>query len=129
MITNEISSSLKQAFYELQNAETELNRPLEDVVTLSACQAVRNSMKQIMHIYLKTHAVAAKEGASLSELLDSCIRLNSSFSGIDVTNIECKGDHANCNGKYCLSIESVAGCLNAANRLKDLIWWELKLNN
>jgi hypothetical protein len=52
MITQEISDSLKKAYKDLFNAENELSRPMEDVVTLSACQSVRNSMKQIMELYL-----------------------------------------------------------------------------
>ncbi len=51
MITEEIRNSFMQANQVLLQAQTELNRPHEDVVTLSACQSVRASMKQMMHLY------------------------------------------------------------------------------
>ena len=130
MITKEISNSLKQACQELLNAETELNRPMEDVVTLSACQSVRNSMKQIMEIYLTGQSVEIKGNASLHDLHDSCLKINRSFADVDLSNIECKGtDHAHCDGKYCLTIENVNNCITAANQLKSLVWQELKVTD
>jgi hypothetical protein len=130
MITKEISASMKQAWQDLLKAEAELNRPLEDVVTLSACRSVRNSMKQMMQLYLSAHAVKSQNESSLDDLHKLCIKSNKSFGDIDFGSIECKGmDHATCDGKYCLGVENVASCLMAANQLRDLIWWELKLTN
>jgi len=128
MITNEMNNSLKQAFRDLLNAQIELNRPQEDVVTLSACQSVRNSMKQIMQVYLNGHGIPIKENESLADLHDSCLKINSSFAGVDLSNVECKGiGHAHCDGKYCLTIENVNSCIIGANQLKSLVWEELKV--
>ena len=66
MITEEIRNSLKLADGELMQAETELTRPHEDVVTLSACQSVRASMKKMMHYYLMAHAVNNDDNAYTS---------------------------------------------------------------
>ena len=129
MITEEIRNSLMQAAGDLIKAEAELNRPHEDVVTLSACQSVRTSMKKMMHYYLLTHNIANDDRISIEGLLAFCINTNETFSGIDITNIECKGlGHEKCEGKYCLIIENVSCCLAAANRLKAIIWSELKVN-
>jgi hypothetical protein len=128
MITKEINDSLRHAYRDLLNAEIELNRPQEDVVTLSACNAVRNSMKQMMQLYLAALLIPAKENPSLAELLDQCVKANQSFDKIDLGNIECKGiDHAHCDGRYCLSVDNVSDCLTAANQLKTLVWKEFKV--
>ena len=130
MITQEIIESLKKAYKDLFNAENELSRPMEDVVTLSACQSVRNSMKQIMELYLMAHNISFDPNGSLSNLLDKCVAANQAFIGVDITDIECKGDnHKECNGKYCLSVEAVSHCLSAAKRLKEIIWWEFKITD
>ena len=130
MITEEIRNSLKQADRELLIAQAELNRPHEDVVTISACQSVRSSMKHMMHIYLLAHAVDNNEKMSIEELMDLCVKANKLFSGVDIANIECKGvGHENCDGKYCLSIENVSCCVTAANQLKDIMWKEFKVND
>ncbi len=128
MITNEISNSLKQAYREYLDAENELKRPHEDVVTLSACQSVRSSMKHIMELYLSAHAIPFDKNPSLSSLLEQCMKTSKEFSIVDFSNIECKGtDHAHCDGKYCLSIENVACCIDAANKLQNIVWTELEI--
>ena len=127
MVSTETTDSLKQAFKELLDAEIELNRPQEDVVTLSACQSVRNSMKHMMRCFLDAHTLPVKENASLTDLRDQCMQINPMFAGIDLRDIECKGiDHAHCDGRYCLAIENVAICLTTANKLKSLVAEELK---
>ena len=129
MITEEIRKSLEQANQELSKAEFELNRPHEDVVTLSACQSVRTAMKQMMHLYLTAHGVDNNKGMSLEDLMNSCKRTNDDFSKVNIANIECKGlGHDKCDGKYCLSIENVSCCLAAASQLKAIVWSELKVN-
>ena len=128
MLTKQNIESLKMAYRDILNAESELNRPHEDVVTLSACQSVRNAMKQMMSVYLNVHEVAVSNDPSLNDLAELCIQSSPAFSAIDLSNIECKGiGHSKCDGKYCLSIENVSCCLSAANKLKDLVWWELKV--
>ena len=128
MITEQIHNSLKHAAQDLILAETELNRPHEDVVTLSACQSVRTSMKKMMHLYLTANDINNHDKMSIEELMTACISANESFSGVDISNIECKGmAHEKCEGKYCLSIENVSCCLAAAKELKDIVWFELKV--
>src|ERR1017187_226315 len=97
MITVEICNSLKQASSELLLAEAELNRPHEDVVTLSACQSVRNSMKQMMQLYLSAHAIECNKKLSLEELINVCQKNNRLFASVDIDKIECKGEtHEKC---------------------------------
>ena len=129
MITEDIRNLLKQSATELLNAEAELNRPHEDVVTLSACQSVRTSMRKMMQGYLTAHAISCDEKLSIEELLAACLKANEAFSEVDISNIECKGmGHEKCEGKYCLSIENVSCCLSAANGVKSIVWSELKVN-
>lgn len=130
MITAEFRNSLNQAAQTLLAAESELNRPHEDVVTLSACQSVRTSMRSMMQLYLTAHAVDNTDKTSIEELMDMCVKANKLFSAVDISNIECKGlGHENCNGKYCLSIENVNCCVTAANQVKNIVWSELKVND
>ncbi len=130
MITDEIRNSFMVADKSLLLAKEELCRPHEDVVTLSACQSVRSSMKNMMHLYLLAHAVDNDEKASIEQLMDLCVKANKQFLNVDISNIECKGEgHENCNGKYCLSIENVNCCVTAANQLRSIVWQEFKIND
>lgn len=122
MTTNEIINSLKQTLIELRNVEDELNRPLEDVVTLSACYNVRQSMMTMMYLYLHSNSIKNQEGSSLEELLARCISVNKQFADVDLTKILCKEhDHAACTSQYCLTTEKVTHCLIVANQIKGLI--------
>ena len=128
MITKETSDSLIQAYRQIQNAEMELSRPQEDVVTLSVCQSARNSMKQMMRTYLSAHSIQFYDYSSLNDLLDLCVTANGAFSAVDFTNIDCKDkDHANCDGKYCTSIENVTYCINKAGQMKEIVWQEFNI--
>lgn len=116
------------AWNNLVNAEAELNRPNEDVVTLSACRSVRTAMNHMMGVYLVAHGLEYRPTASLQELADKCATANPAFSNKDMSHIACKGmGHDECDGKYCLSVASVSDCLSAASQLKDIVSFELQV--
>jgi hypothetical protein len=129
MISQESNISLNEANRELLNAENELSRPHEDVVTLSACQSVRAAMTSMLRTYLSEYALVPSNNPSLNDLIEASKKVNSNFAYIDLRNVECKGvDHAHCGGKYCLSIENVSSCLAAAHQIRNIVWKEFSLN-
>jgi len=129
MLTNEMSNSLQSAYQELLNAENELSRPREDVVTLSACHSIRESMRLMMQIYLNVCEVPTKENSSLIELLENCKKINPKFATVDMSHVECNGiDHINCDDKYCLSMENVSNCMEAANQVNNIVRSAFKLS-
>jgi len=132
MISDTIQAHLKEADKHLQLAEQELNRPHEDVMTLSACQSVRTSLRVLMQQYLLVREVHCPDHVSLQDLLNLCTAHNPEFQKVDLRDIGCKGSevgHENCDGRYCLSTESVGNCLKAARELKKTIWSELQIND
>ena len=125
MKSEAIVKSLQDAHAALLMAENELSRPQEDVVTLSACNTVRNSLREMFENYLDAHGIKTTLNSSLEELKDQCISANILFRNIDLRNVECKGeDHAHCDGKYCLSVTNVSTCLAVAKQVKGIIWNE-----
>ena len=127
MFTNEMSNSLKSAERELLDAENELSRPREDVVTLSACHSIRQSMRKMMQIYLVARDIPTNENSSLIELLDACKKTSPKFASVDMSMVECNGiDHINCDGKYCLSMENVSNCMTTANQVNHIVKAEFK---
>lgn len=129
MGTNEIRELLKSAIADLNTAENELKRPNEDVVALSACMCTRQSMKGIMKLYLLAHSLKGSEDLSLKELMVQCIRVDKQFATIDLSRINCKDmSPPVCDEKYCLSLENVSHCIEAANQLKALVLEKLKID-
>ncbi len=129
MVTPNSDSLLRQAILDIRMAETELNRPDEDVVTLSACLCARDSIVKIMEFYLNNKAINYDTNLSIDDLHKKCLTLNSDFAKVDITQVTCRNyDHANCDGKYCLSTDSIQDCLSASNTLKGIVLNELKIN-
>ena len=57
MATNEVKKSMKDALSELRIAEFELNRPHEDVVSMSVCYSARHSLNSLLRTYLMSNNV------------------------------------------------------------------------
>lgn len=130
MITNDIINQVKQTITQLESVEEELNRPLEDVVTLSACYNVRHSMMTMMNLYLQNHSITFQEEKSLEDLLARCIALDNQFATVDLKKIACKEhENAACTSQYCLSTDKVTDCLVAANQIKGLIIDKLNISS
>jgi hypothetical protein len=130
MISDNLRNSLKLADRELMLAEAELSRPHEDVVTLSACQSVRSSMKHMMRLYLLANATETNDKMSTHELMKLCVRGSKLFNTVDISNIGCKDlSKDGCDGRYCLAIENVSACVAAARQVKAIVWKELKIND
>lgn len=130
MATNEIHSTLKQVLTEFKQVENELNRPKEDVVPLSLCFGMRRMMKSMLQLYLLSNHVKYTEGKSLGDLLDHCIRLDKQFSTISLSVMPCtEVPGYECDGKYCLSVDTATECLKIAQRLKVLIQDRLQISD
>jgi hypothetical protein len=128
MNKQQLQNAIHQAEQELALAQKEINRPHEDVVTLSACQNLRSSMRHLMIQYLLSKGVQSNELMSLEQLMDLCIISNESFSSVPISAIKCKGLHGEqCDGKYCLSVENVGCCIDAATDLKNIVLEELNI--
>lgn len=130
MLTSEIKKSLKKTVSELRTAEHELNRPSEDVVSLSVCLTARNSMSSLMRLFLLSKNINHNEGKSLSDLLGQCINIDRRFEDISLDKIACNNlNHSECENKYCLSTQRVTDCISVANKLKTLVLNKLQLND
>ena len=129
MVTNEIRLSLKQAFTELQNAESELNRPHEDVVSLSVCFGARQSLISMLRLFLNVSNSVKNTDSSINDLFNQCVKLDDRFSKIDLSAIRCNEiDHEACEGKYCLEVNKVGECVAAAKQVKLLLLEKLMIN-
>ena len=128
MVSTEVFNSLKEALTELRIAEYELNRPEEDVVTMSVCYSARHSLNSLLRTYLMSNNLNPNESKNSRELLDQCIALDKQFSTVHISALQCNSiNHEACDGKYCMSVDKVTECLTAANQAKAIVLEKLKL--
>lgn len=129
MITTEIRNSLKQVLAQLNHVGLELNRPHEDVVTLTVCSGARKSISDLMNIFLLSNSVSNNQNKSLDTLLNECKKMDSQFEQIDLSKIVCKEmNSSECEGKYCLDIKNVSDCFVVANKLKTIVLNKLAIS-
>ncbi len=129
MGTNEIKDLLKQAVEKLRIAEDELNRPCEDVVTLSVCLMARQYMSAMIRLFLLSKSIEHKEEESLSNLLNQCKAVDKQFESINLSKVFCcELNNAECENTHCLSIEKVNNCITIANQVKLIVLNKLKLS-
>lgn len=128
MQTNEIIDSLEKTLNGLKDLENELYRPKEDVVTLSVCFSVRQSMMDMLRLYLIGKSVKHDEDTNLNDLLLHCQAIDDQCANIDFSGIKCKDElNASCSGDCYISPEKVTDCVVIANQLKLLIVDKLKV--
>ena len=128
MVTTEIKNSLRHTLNELRVAENELNRPVEDVVTLSLCLTARRSMNTLMHNFLISNNVIADRDLSLQHLLAECKKLDKNFEKVDLSKIFCNGlNHSQCEDKHCLTYNNVEECVTVAKGIKDIVLEKLNI--
>ena len=128
MNTHQLQQAIHKAEQELLIAQQEMNKPHEDVVTLSACNNLRSSMRHLMIQYLLSKGVQSNEHMSLDQLMDLCIIANENFSRVPIAALKCKHlEGGQCDTKYCLAIENVDCCMQAATDLKNIVLEELNI--
>ncbi|MFI5149997.1 MAG: hypothetical protein ACHQRM_09715 [Bacteroidia bacterium] len=129
MITYEVKNSLNAALKDLQLAESELNRPNEDVVTMSVCLTARRATNSLLRTYLQSRSINHSEGKSLLNLLNLCKTLDKQFEAVDISLIACnEANMKECECDYCLSPENVTDCYKVAVQIKNLVLQKLKVS-
>ena len=118
---------LNDMLTQLHHAGEELNRPSNDVVSISVCNVSRESMKAMMRVFLLNHGINILTQKSIREFMDHCIAIDKEFASIDMSCIGCQQmDQKACESKYCMAYHDVDSCLKVTNKIKDLVLKKLK---
>ena len=106
----------------LNRAEEELNKPHEDVVTLSVCQGTKMAIDNFLKAYLLKHQVKNVEEGDLISRYQQCISFKSDFAKISLDSFDCIHDEKCSMSEYCMSINKVSECLKVAEDFRNLIY-------
>jgi hypothetical protein len=129
MRNHSVLDLLNDASAMLQIASDELSRPGDDVVTVGACQCIRNSVVGFLRSYLLEKKSLFKFHNSLEKLLLECIMLDSTFSSIDISCFLCKTEDGDCSHIYCLTHHRVHECFECAKMIKEFVLSKLNLRS
>ena len=105
----------KEAVKKVSEANEELCRPEEDVVTVLVCKKAQRATENFLRGFLLQNNVEPGLNRTLDELYNQCIDINPNFSLVDLSNFECR--ILQLDSQQCNSLSKVNGCIETASKL------------
>ncbi len=116
MHVNQSKIKFEQADQYLEAAQSELYRPVEDVVPYMVCRSARHAISHYLQGYLLKHGIESTEGASLKNLLEKCRTIESTFNSLDLSPITFNRDD-----EYSAEFHEMKNCIELATVVKQLV--------
>jgi len=105
----------------LETALNEINRPEEDVVTLSVCKGTKLTLDLFLSAFLLKNNVEPESLESLSAKYEKCLILDPTFEKTDIYQLDCTDKNGCDISRYCLSVEKVNECLKIAEDVRNKV--------
>ncbi|MCR9286211.1 MAG: hypothetical protein NXI23_02355 [Bacteroidetes bacterium] len=110
---------LTEADQLLNFANEEISRSEEDVAAYMICKNSRIALKNAMTYFLFKNGIKPKEPVTLESLRDQCSFEDGRFQDVDLSSINCRHDEG--EEEYCLSVNKVSECLDAAQLVRGIV--------
>lgn len=109
----------KAASNKLQEANEELLRPKEDVVSYVVCKNSQNAIEDYLKGYLLKNGVNPDKFKTIDNLYNECKSLDKRFEKVNLSGITCKSQDT--NSTYCVEVSKVSNCYNTAHTLDTFL--------
>lgn len=107
------------AIKKLNEANQELFRPEEDMVSFLVCNNSQYAIENYLKGYLLQNGVPPDNYKSIEVLFEECKAINKNFEKVDLTFFECK-THST-NSRNCNEAAKVSKCLQIAENLDTFL--------
>ena len=114
------------AVQKLKEANKELCRPEEDVVAFMVCKNSQMAISNFLNGYLIQKGVEPAGDATIDQLYNQCMELNSNFDKIDLKGFDCQTSAL--ESRYCSGTEKVSRCFDIADNLDAFLREEKIIN-
>lgn len=126
MMEDRANELFEDAIKKLNEADQELCRPEEDVVSFSVCKKAQFAVENYLKGFLLQNGVDISNYNSIDVLYDQCRAVNKNFEKIDLSSFICKShelDSSHCNG-----LSKVSSCFDTASALDTFLRQEKIIN-
>ncbi len=106
---------LKDAVKKIKEANTELCKPEEDVVSFLVCKKSQRATENFLKGFLLQNDVEPNKFKTIEDLYEQCKAINKSFKEINLSNFECKSYEL--DSKECTRLSKVSNCFSTADEL------------
>lgn len=107
------------AIKKLNEANDELFRPEEDMVTFTVCKNSQFAVESYLKGYLTKNNVSLDGLDTIELLFNACKKINKNFERIDFKGFDCIGHKI--DSRYCNETERVSNCFNIADSIDTLL--------
>ena len=109
----------KKAASQLDQANQELFKPNEDVVSFLVCKNSIHAIENQLKGFLTQRGFETNEDESLDHLLERCRLLDKRFNQVNLEAIDCSSNHL--HDKFCDDVDKVSNCFKAADQLDTFL--------
>lgn len=109
----------KIAVQKMKEANQELYRPEEDVVSYLVCKNAQIAVQNFLRGYLLRSGIETKKEDTLDTLFTQCKELNKKFENVSLSGLNCQ--YENKDSRYCDGVEKVSRCFDIADRLDTFL--------
>ncbi len=110
----------KEGYARLSDANRELFKPEEDVVSYLVCKNAQFAVESYLKGYLLKNGVEIDQHDSIGDLYQACREINPRFEKISLSDFSCQHVKLG-NARYCNEVSKVSHCFQAANDLDSFL--------
>tara|TARA_R110002049_G_scaffold135233_5_gene294778 strand:+ start:8414 stop:8791 length:378 start_codon:yes stop_codon:yes gene_type:complete len=108
------------AAQKLNQANKELFKPEEDIVTYLVCKNSQYAIENYLKGYLLKKGIEPNEHETIESLYKQCKKINKGFENIDLSDFNCKSS-PDLESKFCNDVSKVNKCFDAADELDTFL--------
>ena len=116
---NDSSKYLLNAAQKLNQANKELYKPQEDIVSFLVCKNSQFAIENYLKGYLLKNEVDPSEFKTISSLLEQCKLINKEFNKLNLTEFDCKS--VDTDLRFCNDVSKVSKCYDIADSLDTIL--------
>ncbi|MFD0834413.1 HEPN domain-containing protein [Mariniflexile aquimaris] len=116
---NDSNKFLLNAAQKLNQANKELYKPKEDIVSFLVCKNSQFAIENYLKGYLLKNDVDPSEFKTITSLYEQCKLINKEFEKVNLTEFDCKS--VDTELRFCNDVSKVSNCYSIADSLDTLL--------
>lgn len=114
------------AIKKLNEANEELFRPEEDIVSYVVCKNSQFAVENYLKGFLLQNGVDSINLKTIDSLYEKCKSINKNFEKVNLSDFECKSYKM--DSRYCNDVSKVSNCFDIADSLDTFLRKEQIIN-
>ena len=107
------------AIGKLNEANEELFRPEEDIVSFVVCKNSQFAIENFLKGFLLKNGIDPSNFKTIDSLYEQCKLINKNFEKVNLSDFDCKSH--NLDSRYCNEVSKVSNCFDIADSLDTFL--------